>query len=506
MIDPLVSAEAIQLWLCGGFQVSESEDLEFGFQFSDSSRSPNSLEGFLSAQPQNFAVHGTSESLTSFEPASKHSLLYAWYVVSVLVIAYIFSFIDRQIFSMVVGPLRHDLHISDTQYGVLTGLAFVVFYTSFGILIGRLVDVYSRRTIIAIGMALWSLFTTGCGVATTFPQMLLFRMGVGVGEAALSPAAYSLIVDYVPPRRMSTAISVYSAGIYVGSGLAFLLGGLVRSYTAARGAMQLPLVGQIHPWQVLFFVVGVPGVLLAPLAFTIREPRTSGAIAHVTVPMRQVFSYIFANTKTFLLHNIGFGFLSLASYASAAWVPAFYERTYHWNPKDIGLVYGIIVMICGSLGIIGAGRVADYLRTRGRANANLYVGMWIGILWIPVHFLMLLAPSGFWATVWLVPAAVMAAAPFGVAPAAIQQMMPANMRGQASAVYLFILNLIGLGIGPTAVGFCTEHIFHSDAALRYSMLVVFVPACMLSAALLSLCLKPFMASLQRLQERTATSA
>src|SRR5215470_7660233 len=300
-------------------------------------------------------------------------------------VAYIFSFIDRQIFSMVVGPLRRDLNISDTQVSYLQGLSFVVFYTSFGILIGRLVDIYSRRTIIAIGMVLWSLFTTGCGMATTFPQMLMLRMGVGVGEAALSPAAYSLIVDYVPPRRMSTALSVYSAGIYVGSGLSFLLGGLVRNYAATRGITSLPLIGHIHPWQILFFAVGVPGILLAPLLFTVREPRHRGVSIHATVSMGEVFSYIFANGKTFLLHNIGFGFLSLASYASAAWVPEFYVRTYHWNIKTVGLVYGSIVMVMGSLGIIGAGRVADHLRARGRTNANIFVGIWIALIWVPLR-------------------------------------------------------------------------------------------------------------------------
>jgi hypothetical protein len=267
--------------------------------------------------------------------------------------------------------------------------------------------------------------------------------------------------------------------------------------------MSLPLVGQIHPWQILFFVVGLPGVLLAPLLYTIREPKTRGGSVHDTVPLGQVFSYIFANGWTFLLHNIGFGLLSLASYASAAWVPEFYVRTFHWNIKDVGWVYGCTVMVFGSLGIIGAGRVADYLRARGVANANIKVGLWIGLIWTPIHFLMLLAPSGIWATVWLVPAAVMAAAPFGVAPAAIQQMMPPNMRGQASAVYLFILNLIGFGLGPPAVAFFTQRVFHRDDALRYSMLIVFVTASLLAAGLLWSCLKPFLTSLGRLQAHQA---
>lgn len=445
-------------------------------------------------------------AVAASKSSSEHSTFYIWYVVGVLMVAYIFSFIDRTIFSMVVGPLRRDLHISDLQVSYLQGLSFVVFYTFFGILIGRLVDIYSRRTIIAIGFVLWSLFTTGCGMATTFPQMLALRMGVGVGEAALSPAAYSLVADYVPPRRMSTAIGMYGAGIYVGSGLSFLLGGLIRSYAATRGVSSLPLVGQIHPWQILFFVVGLPGVLLAPLLYTIREPLTRGGSVHPTVPIGQVFAYIFANGKTFLLHNIGFGLLSLASYASAAWVPEFYVRTFHWNIRTVGLVYGSIVMVCGSLGIIGAGRVADYLRARGRANANLYVGMWIGIIWTPIHFLMFLAPSGGWATVWLVPACVLAAAPFGVAPAAIQQMMPPNMRGQASAVYLFILNLIGLGLGPTAVAWCTQYVFHRDEGLKYSMVIVATTATVLGAGLLWACLKPFLTSLGRLQLRGSGQA
>lgn len=439
-------------------------------------------------------------------PASKYSTVYIWYVVGVLMVAYVFSFIDRQIFSMVVGPLRHDLHITDTQVSYLQGLSFVVFYTFFGILIGRMVDIYSRRTIIAIGMVLWSLFTTGCGIAATFPQMLMLRMGVGVGEAALSPAAYSLVADYVPPRRMSMAIGLYGAGIYVGSGLSFLLGGLIRSYTATRGAISLPLAGQIHPWQILFLVVGLPGVLLAPLLFTVREPLTRGGSVRPAVPIGQVFAYIFANGKTFIFHNVGFGLLSLASYASAAWVPEFYVRTFHWNIRSVGLVYGSIVMVFGSLGIIGAGRAADYLNASRRANANIMVGMWIGIIWVPIHFLMLLAPSGGWATVWLVPAAVLAAAPFGIAPAAIQQMMPPNMRGQASAIYLFVLNLIGLGIGPTAVAWSTQHVFHHDNALRYSMLIVLATASALGAALLGLCMKPFVASLKRLQLRESGQA
>src|SRR5712692_5526989 len=175
-----------------------------------------------------------------------HRLRYAWYVVCVLALLYALSFISRQIFSLLVGPLRRDLHISDTQISLLQGLSFALFYTFFGIPIGRLADIHSRRLIIALGMLLWSLLTAGCGLAQTFVQMLFLRMGVGVGEAALSPAAYSLITDYFPRRRLATAISVYSMGIYIGSGLSFLVGGLVVGYASTRAAWTLPLLGSVR--------------------------------------------------------------------------------------------------------------------------------------------------------------------------------------------------------------------------------------------------------------------
>jgi hypothetical protein len=185
-----------------------------------------------------------------------------------------------------------------------------------------------------------------------------------------------------------------------------------------------------------------------------------------------------------LLHNIGFGLLALSSYASAAWVPEFYRRHFHWSIGTLGVVYGSFVAVFGCIGIVGAGRLADYLRQRGRGNATLFVGVLIGLVSLPVNCLLYLAPSATWATLWLIPGCALAAAPFGIAPAAIQQIMPASMRGQASAVYLFSINLIGLGIGPTAVGALTQYAFRSDDAVRYSLVTVTSVACALAALLL----------------------
>lgn len=439
-----------------------------------------------------------AQNLTPLNEAPYPSPRYAWYVVGVLTLMYVFSFIDRQIFSLIVAPLRRDLHISDTQVSLLQGFSFALFYTFCGIPLGRLADKYSRRGIIAAGLVAWSTFTSMCGLAKSFGQMLLWRMGVGVGEAALSPAAYSIITDDFPKEKLATAISVYSMGIYIGSGLSFLLGGIVVRFASAKDLWMLPVVGGVRPWQVIFLAVGLPGLVATLLLLTIKEPIRRGVHAISRATAAQSFAYIFKNKGTFLCHNVGFGLLSLVSYGSAAWVPEYFRRVFHWDIPKIGLVYGTLVAVFGVLGIVGAGRIADAVRARGTLQANMLVGVFIALLWIPVHFLLFLAPTAIWAVVWLAPACVFAAAPFGIAPAAIQQMMPAAMRGQASAVYLFILNLIGLGLGPTAVAFFTQHVFGRDEAVNYSLLVVAVAASVSSALLLWSGLKPFLKSLDRL--------
>jgi len=292
-------------------------------------------------------------------------------------------------------------------------------------------------------------------------------------------------------------------GIYIGSGLSFLLGGLVVRFASAKELWILPLVGGVRPWQVIFLAVGLPGLMATLLLFTVKEPLRRGVTALSRATASESFAYIFKNKGTFLCHNIGFGLLSLVSYASAAWIPEYFRRVFHWDIPKIGLVYGSLVAVFGVLGIVGAGRIADAVRARGTLQANMLVGVFIALAWIPVHFLLFLAPNVNWAVVWLAPACVFAAAPFGIAPAAIQQMMPAAMRGQASAVYLFILNLIGLGIGPTAVAFFTQHVFGRDEAVNYSLLVVAVTASLASAVLLWFGLKPYLRSLDRLNLWTA---
>jgi MFS family permease len=434
---------------------------------------------------------------------------YAWYVVGVLTIAYIFSFIDRQILNLLVGPIRRDLGISDTQMSLLMGTSFAVFYTFFGIPFGRLADSRSRRALITWGLVFWSLMTAACGLAKNYWHLLLARMGVGVGEATLSPSAFSLISDYFPKERRATAISVYSMGIYIGSGMAFLLGGLVVKFALAKGNLNLPIIGETRPWQVIFFLVGLSGVVFALFMATVKEPLRKGlrmvrdaeGRAKATgVPLSEVMSYLLKNRVTFLCHNVGFALLSLSSYGSAAWIPEYFIRKHGWSNSQAGVVYGTLVMIFGSLGIAAGGRIADWMRRRGHRDANMRVGLISALAWFPTGILYPVMSDATISTVLLAPTVFFVAMSFGVAPAAIQEMMPNEMRGQASAIYLFVVNLIGLGLGPTAVAMMTDYVFRNDYAVNYSLLSVATVAHVVAAALLWISLKAYLQSLDRLKE------
>jgi MFS family permease len=400
----------------------------------------------------------------------------AWYVVGVLMVVYIFSFMDRQILSLMVGPMKEDLGISDTQMGLLMGPTFAIFYAIFGFPLGRLADSKSRRTIIAVGLGAWSLMTAGCGMARNYTQLLGFRLGVGVGEASLSPAAYSLITDYFRPSRLATALSVYGIGIYVGSGAAFILGAVVIGFAQTHENFVMPLVGEIRPWQLVFFAISIPGLLFTAALFTIREPVRRGMQARIAgkgLPVSDVTSYMGQNWRTFVCHCVGFSCLSFVGYGSASWVPAFFIRVHGWERTQVGLYYGFGVIIFGTAGILFGGIFADYLKRRGYADAKVRVGLIAAVCNLPLGIGFVLVPNGYVAYYcFMLPSTFTLAMPQGVAAAAIQEMMPNAMRGQASALYLFVVNVIGLGMGPLAVGMSTDYLFGGDTMMIWASLLI----------------------------------
>ena len=414
----------------------------------------------------------------------------AWFTVVILLMAYVLSFIDRQILNLLVGPIRADLGISDTQMSLLMGLSFALFYTVAGIPLGRVADTRSRRGLVAWGIFFWSLMTAACGLAKSYWHFVVFRIGVGAGEAALSPAAYSLMADSFPPEKRATAISVYSMGIYLGAGMAFLLGGIVITWANAKGPVTLPVFGVVRPWQLIFLVLGAAGALFSLVLLAIKEPTRKGVGAGVAVPLKDVGAYLLKIRKAVICHNFGFACLSFASYGASAWIPTFFIRNHGLTAGEVGIYYGSLVMVAGSLGIVFGGRLSDYLSRKGYKDSNMRVGLLAAILTLLCNVVYLIDNM---TLLWIVMFfnVFTVAMPFGVAPAAIQEVMPNSMRGQASAIYLFVITLIGLGIGPTAVALVTDYVFQDDMAVRYSIFWVASVITIGAVVLLWLGIKPY---------------
>ena len=422
------------------------------------------------------------------------SLRYAWYVVCLLTLANISSFIDRQILSLLVKPIKHDLHLSDTQMSLLMGLSFAIFYTIFGMLIGRLADRYSRRNIIIGGITIWSLMTVLCGGIRTYSQFFLTRMGVGVGEATLSPSAFSMIADLFPKKRLATALSIFSMGIFLGSGLATLIGSGIVANLPRSGMVSVPVFGEVFPWQVLFLYVGLPGLVIGLLLLTIREPLRTNALQvdgqTASLSFSESLGIIFRYRRAYLLICFSTSCQALINYGCSAWIPTFVARTYGWEVPRAGAFYGIVTIGASLLGVLFGGWYADKLTKAGQTDGRLRVGVLSACLALSGFFIPLL-PRAEWALLALAVPIFGLACPFGAAAAAIQEIMPNQVRGLASSIYLFILNLIGIGLGPTLVALFTDFLFHDERQLRYSLVLLFLIGGGFGLLLSRLALKPY---------------
>jgi MFS family permease len=399
---------------------------------------------------------------------------YSWYVVAVLTLANVSGFVDRQILSLLVRPIKRDLGISDTQMSYLIGLAFSLLFAVLGLPIARLADRWNRRTIMAAGVGLWSVFTSACAIAKTYAQLLVLRVGVGVGEASLNAPGISLIADYFPRARRARAMSVYSLGIFLGSGLAYIIGGAIVGLAAERGSWTWPLVGAIRPWQAVFLAVGLPGFVVAGLLFTIREPARSGigGPPATPVPLRALYDHVVDNLRTYVAQCLGFACSAAVNFGIAAWLATFFVRTYGWGESRAGRVQGLLTTTIGVLGVLAGGWVADWFVKRGRLNAPLRVGI-IGAAGMLVSATAYpLMPTAGLAVAWLAAVNFFAAFPWGAASAGAAEIVPAPMRTQGIAIYFFVLNLVSATLGPTSVAWFTDYVFRDEGSVRYSLVAV----------------------------------
>jgi MFS family permease len=388
---------------------------------------------------------------------------YARYALGLLFVVYVFNFIDRQILSILLEPIKQDLGVSDTAMGFLTGIAFALFYTVAGIPIARLADRRSRRTIIAVGLFVWSAMTAASGLARSFGQLALARIGVGIGEAACTPPAHSLLADYFPPERRATALAVYGMGIHVGILFGFLVGGWMN---------------EIFGWRQAFYVVGLPGVVLAIVVrLTLREPVRGAADGH-HAPMLGTVSGRDAVREIWSLRSLrhmalGAGLHSFAGYGLAAWGPAFLARVHHMSSAEIGTWLGLITGVGGAAGAVLGGVLADRLGRRD-ARWTLWVPAIASTIEVPLLVAFLLLPSVNTALLIAVPAILTGAMWLGPIFAATANLVRPAMRALTSALMLFVVNLIGLGLGPQAVGVLNDALapaFGAEA-VRYSLCLV----------------------------------
>ena len=422
--------------------------------------------------------------------------LYAWFVVGVLMLAYTNSFIDRTILSLLVEPVRRDLDINDTQFSLLAGFAFIVFYTLMGVPIARLADQKNRKVIIAIGIASWSFMTAVCGLAKNFWQLFAARVGVGIGEATLSPAAMSIISDYFPVKKLARAISVYSMGVYFGAGLAMIIGGLVVQLVSKAGNTILPFIGEVYPWQLTFFYVGLLGLPIFLLILLIREPRRRGHSrssddASNSSSLPELIRFAKRNRRTLVFHFAAFSLIGIGIAGYLTWTPALFIRTHGWDAPQIGFVFGGILFFAGTAGVFSGGFVADWLEKRGRSDAILRAAFYGGIAVIPFAVLTPLMGNPWVAAAGLTITVYFLAFPQGLPAAAIQVITPNPLRAQMTAIYFLVGNLIANAFGPTLYAVTTDFVFQDPQLLRYSMSIVSALVLALGATCAYLALKPY---------------
>jgi MFS family permease len=418
--------------------------------------------------------------------------LAAWYAVVVLTVCYTLSFIDRLILAFLVTPLKMDLALTDTQIGLLQGLAFALLYTLLGIPFGLLADRFSRRNLIAIGVLVWSLMTCMASGARSFAMLALARTGVGVGESALAPAAFSMIAGLFPKERLSSAMSVYSMGVQLGAGLALLVGGLVVQAVIGRPPVTVPLLGTLPAWRLTFLLVGLPGLLVAALVMTVREPRRL-AMPSVSAPAQLglVASEIGQRWPSSVGLSVLMACQAMGNYAFGSWAPAYFERLHGWPKDRIGLTLGFLTIVCGCAGLLLGGRLSDRWQRSGVPEAPIKVGL-VSLLGVLVTLVpAMLVPSSTVTVALLVPAAAFLALPIGCSYAAIQMIFPADVRATVSACMLVVLNLVGLTLGNLLPGLLDDRLFHNDQALGLSIALTAGGASLIGALAALLTYRPF---------------
>jgi MFS family permease len=408
----------------------------------------------------------------------------AWWFVAVLCAAAILSIIDRTILSLVVDPVRADLGLTDVEISLLQGLAFGAFYATAGLALGVVVDRHSRRALIIAGLAIWSLATVAAGFARNFEEFFITRVLVGFGEAALAPAAISIIADLFPTERRGRPMGFYMAGQAIANGLAIFLTGKVLAAAADQRLAWLGLPEVFAPWRAVFVVFGASGLVFVLLLLTCREPARQGPPAehNLGAQLRDVFAFLRARRQVFVPLYLGFAVAFAAAYGAAAWTPSLLMRVYEVAPNQLAATLGPWTMAFAAIGPLLGGWLVDRAVKRQGASGTLRLLVGVPLLAIPAA-LAVFAPTASLATILIASSSAVFAVIGLCVLTTLQSQLPARMRGTGVAVTGLLNTLIGAVCGPFLVALVTDHVYQEPLRVGHSIAIVIVPILILAAVL-----------------------
>ena len=401
--------------------------------------------------------------------------IYAWFFTSILLFAYIISFIDRQMINYLVVPIKEDMGLTDFEISFIQGWGFVLAYVIFSIPFGRIVDKVNRVRVLIGGIVIWSVATAACGFSKNSWQLVLSRSGVGAGEAALTPASWSIISDLFPVERRSFPMSIYLMGPYIGQGLSLLFGAqILRIYNEPVTLLESII---IQPWQIIFLIIAVPGIILGLFMFTLKDPERKEGLTgdrEENESIKEVFSYVIKNIGAYMPLLVGSAFIIVLLYGLQSWVPTFLHRIHGWEHTRIGDQYGLVALFAGSLGVI-SGPVFERYLTKLNFNPPIIILCIITSVALtifgPITFLALnseVVLIGIFITSFFITF------PLALFATSLQNITPNQYRGVVSGLYVFTVNIVGYGLGPMVVAFFTDKVFKSEMAIDLSMATMFL--------------------------------
>ena len=444
---------------------------------------------------------GTVAPALPGEPAEAQAYpppLVAWSATALLMLLFALSYMDRQIVSLMVGPIRAEFGVGDFEVSLLQGFAFAVLYAVCGLPLGMAVDRYRRSWIILGGVLIWSLATIGCGFARSFNELLVARVLVGAGEAALAPAAYSLMSELFPRRKLGFAMGVYMVGALIGAEGSLALGGYILH--EAHDGVTVPLLGHLPAWRFAFIAAGLPGLALAFLALLLHEPPRERGDSGELQGWGAVFAFLATRKLFFVVQMFAFSLVLGLAYARGGWSPTFLMRTFGWTVSEASFNLALFGFVTGLVGLVGGGRLVDAWFARGVSDAHFryYV---IGGLVIAVGGAIAYtasSPAVFFLAIAL-PALPLNMGAIGAAT--LQLVTPAQLRGRVSAIYLLVTSLVGMSLGPAIVGFLTDRVFADPQRIGTALALEFAVLGVVVSAMFAIGLGPMRAAVASADRR-----